>query len=382
MNKIKICHIQLAYYPGIGNTDIYEYTKSLAKFNYDVSVIVAGRENEKINNFINNINVQRLRFSSVNKSFFNSLRFYLYVIKKYKKFIENNNFDIIHIYSSFGCFLLPFIFHKKNIKWIYDIRSGAISGGLKSFFSKFIQKFETIFFNITIVLDDALGYDIFKKNKKNIFTVPLGANFNLFKQKRNNLIREKYKIKKNEFLIIQIGSINPTRKLHQIIWGFKKVLEENNKLKLMFIGDGPDIDNIKNLTKELHLQNKIIFAGLIDYEKIPDYINSADIGISYVPITPEYNVQPPLKTVEYMACGLPTIATNTLGNRRFIKNGFNGLLVKDNPDDLAKAIIRLVGDKKLRDKITKNSRNSVKEYDWENIVKKKLIPVYNKKLVS
>jgi glycosyltransferase involved in cell wall biosynthesis len=105
-------------------------------------------------------------------------------------------------------------------------------------------------------------------------------------------------------------------------------------------------------------------------------LNAADIGISYVPKTPQYDPQPPLKTVEFLACGLPTIATDTVGNRVFIRNEYNGLLIDDTVESLSNAIVKLVTDTSLRTKFASVSRQSVRKYDWQNIVEKKLIPIY------
>ena len=144
----------------------------------------------------------------------------------------------------------------------------------------------------------------------------------------------------------------------------------------MFIGDGPDTPRLKTIAKNLGISNKIIFTGPIKYEDLPSYLNAGDIAVSFVPINKEFDIQPPKKTIDYLACELPTIATDTKGNRRFIKNRHNGLLIKDDAKSLEKAIIELLDNHDLRNTITKNSRISIAEFDWKNIVKKRILPVY------
>ena len=109
---------------------------------------------------------------------------------------------------------------------------------------------------------------------------------------------------------------------------------------------------------------------------VPEYLGIADIGISYIPINEFFDRQPALKTLEYLAGGLPVIATNTAGNRLFIKHGYNGLLTGDDEDGLAQAIESLAADRKLREELACNSRGSVKDFDWTQIVKGQLLPVY------
>ena len=100
--------------------------------------------------------------------------------------------------------------------------------------------------------------------------------------------------------------------------------------------------SIKSLARVLKVDDNVIFTGRVERRKVRDYISAADIGISYVPINESFSYNPPLKTFEYLACGLPTIATATESNRRIIDDGFNGILTSDNPEYLADAIINLL----------------------------------------
>ena len=77
-----------------------------------------------------------------------------------------------------------------------------------------------------------------------------------------------------------------------------------------------------------------------------------------------------------LSSGKPVLATATKGNSYYIQNGENGLLVSDNPQDIANGLRRLIYDKQLRLDLSNAARNSVRDYDWERIVKNKLVPVY------
>ena len=102
----------------------------------------------------------------------------------------------------------------------------------------------------------------------------------------------------------------------------------------------------------------------------------ADIGISYIPINENYHYNPPLKTFEYLACGLPTIATRTESNCRIIKDGFNGLLINDTPDDVSNSLITLLRDKKKQSWLRENARKSIMAFDFEYITRSSLVPLY------
>lgn len=96
--------------------------------------------------------------------------------------------------------------------------------------------------------------------------------------------------------------------------------------------------------------------------------------LAYVPRRP-YDAALPLKTLEYLACGLPVVATNTVGTRMVVQSGVNGLLVDEDRHSFAKGICELA-------KVpwfptaSENARHSVESDDRVTIVSQRLIPLY------
>ena len=133
---------------------------------------------------------------------------------------------------------------------------------------------------------------------------------------------------------------------------------------------------MRSILGELKIQNNVNIIGPVPYLEMQNYLAVADIGLAFVPITPEYNSQPALKTLEMLSSGKPVIATATDGNRYFIQDGVNGMLVMDNYKDIADAILELVDNQDLRKRLGRASRVSVEKYDWSQIVENKLIPLY------
>lgn len=163
--------------------------------------------------------------------------------------------------------------------------------------------------------------------------------------------------------------------------GVLLVLEGNTvRAKAVGVKDGNDLDEIKALARSLQIEKSIIFTGRIPHDEVVNYIGMADIGISYIPINENYNYNPPLKTFEYLACGLPTIATRTESNCRIIKDGFNGILVDDTPEDVETSIINLVKDKNKQAFLRKNARKSIMAFDFEHLARNCLVPLYEELL--
>ena len=89
-----------------------------------------------------------------------------------------------------------------------------------------------------------------------------------------------------------------------------------------------------------------------------------------------YEAAPPLKTLEYLANGLPTVATNTAGNSLYIQHGQNGLLVADDVHSFAKGIVRLADAPELRHELSRRARAAAEPYDWRRHTLDRLLPVF------
>lgn len=221
------------------------------------------------------------------------------------------------------------------------------------------------------------------RNFKKTDIVPVGFDKNVLypiaKDKKRRF-RKNMNIHESQPLLVFCGAISKFRQLDRLIRAFEKVHRTFNEAKLLVVGDGDDLENLKNLAQYLQIESSIIFTGRVSHEQLVNYISMADIGISYVPIKESYTYNPPLKTFEYLACGLLTIATKTDANCNIIKDGLNGILVDDSPEDISTTIIDLLRDRKSQVSLRENARNSIMSFDFSCIAKKYLIPLYDRLL--
>jgi glycosyltransferase involved in cell wall biosynthesis len=181
----------------------------------------------------------------------------------------------------------------------------------------------------------------------------------------------------DEILFIYTGSIMPIRQLDKLLHGFSLAQRAEKNLHLLFVGTGLAMAQLKELATTLDVDSRVHFAGLVAYEEIPGYMHAADIGLGYVPMVTSFDKAPVLKTMESLASGLPTIATATLGNQLYIKDGVNGLLVQDTPEALAQAMCKLATNATLRSQF-ENGREFIDAYQWQRIVGDVLNPTYER----
>ncbi len=158
-----------------------------------------------------------------------------------------------------------------------------------------------------------------------------------------------------------------------------KLKIKNCKLKIL--GSGPDELKLKQLVRDLRVENYIEFLGHIDPEKIPEYLAKADIFVR-----PSRSEGLGSSFLEAMAAGLPVIGTAVGGIPDFLKNPSvssgqvaTGLLAKvDDPKDLAEKMKILLTDSKLYARLSENGRKLVLEnYSWD-LISSKMESIFQK----
>lgn len=141
-------------------------------------------------------------------------------------------------------------------------------------------------------------------------------------------------------------------------------------VRCLILGSGPDEEKLKNLAKDLKIEDKIQFLGHIEPENVPKYLAQSDIFVRASRSEGLGN-----SFLEAMGASLPIIGTNVGGIKDFLKDSETGLFAKINDsEDLADKILLLIENEALRNKLIENGRKLVTEkYSWDNIVKKMTI---------
>ncbi len=115
-------------------------------------------------------------------------------------------------------------------------------------------------------------------------------------------------------------------------------------------------------------------VGKVEYTEIPKRLAHYDIGLSYIPCTPWFNNQPPLKTLEYMSVGLITVATKTAAHTEIWDKLPTELLTDDSVEGYSMGIQYAIDNVEIVDR--ESLRKVASLYSWNNLVKNKIIPLY------
>jgi glycosyltransferase involved in cell wall biosynthesis len=287
---------------------------------------------------------------------------------------RTSRYGLVHVFAFRGSSYLRLRNRTPHMKWLLHIITGNIFGGLRSRIGNQLTRFEMRFFDRMIVNSAEIGSDILKSKRYDV--VPVGVDLDRFFIERDRQLRRKMGYDESDILAIYSGAVTKTRRIGTLLEGFQQARKIIPNLKLMIIGTG-DHSHVRQLIDELGMQDCVQLVGPLLYLDVPPYVSIGDIGLAYVPITPEYDPQPVLKTLEFLASGKPVLATATKGNAKIIQDNQNGLLVQDTPHDLANGLRKLVQDNTLRERLSQAARPSVQQYTWNEIFRSRLLPIYH-----
>ncbi|MEA2012765.1 MAG: glycosyltransferase [Verrucomicrobiota bacterium] len=201
--------------------------------------------------------------------------------------------------------------------------------------------------------------DYFPDFKGENFVIHNAIDLNRFK----SFLKEKEQIDLNvvpgEFVIMSIGSLKWQKGYKFLIDAAEKL--KNRKNKFFIVGDGPDKDAIKKMIMEKKLENTVFLLGW--RTDIADLLSRTDLFV-----LPSVSEGFGIVLLEAFAAGVPVIATNVGGIPEVTDGNSCAILVSpENSDILAKKIILLQEDEKMRHFLTKNAFKRLGKFDPEKI---------------
>lgn len=171
----------------------------------------------------------------------------------------------------------------------------------------------------------------------------------------------------NEVVVGFVGSMFPYHGVDILIKAFAKIPVETNA-RLLIVGDGAILPDLKALAKSLNVFQKVIFTGSLPHREV--YANIELMDICCMPKSNWYGS--PVKIFEYGLLQKPVIAPNEVPMHD-VMGADDGELVEPDVDDFYAALMKLILDKTRRDLIAANWHQKViREYTWDAAAKKTL----------
>lgn len=174
------------------------------------------------------------------------------------------------------------------------------------------------------------------------------------------------------FTLLFLGLLGKNKGIYDLLECIRDhKVEFQGKLKL-YIGGNGEIEQVKQLIKEYGIADIVIFEGWVSGDKKIELLNKSDVYI-----LPSYKEGLPISILEAMSYEMPIISTPVGGIPEIVSNGENGYLVEPgNKEDIYKAIISLLNNTDLRNRMGKVSLSRVGEHLPE-YVEKQLETLYD-----
>ena len=342
LNSMHICHIGVISFgsqttgresKAIGG--IQSYILDLIKYSLDSNLNI-----EFVGKIYNYEKHKKLIYHEIQDKLSSTNKFLIHLFFK-SPFIKIRKDIIIHAHRPDH--LGAFIFCKKNPSIIslhgqqahtINIRKGIFVRTIYHTFEKYALKRATYLIAVDNKTKDFYS-NLYPEYSKKILTIPTGVNNKLFRPFDKSQQRDKLNLSNNEKVILFVGRIEPPKRIKEIIEAFNLISVDNKNYKLLLVGDGVQLSEMKDLVHKLKLSESIFFLGVRNKNELPSIYNAADITILY-----SGNEGSPLSVKESLACGIPVVANDVGDISEIIKDGMNGYIFRiETPNELAKVIL-------------------------------------------
>ncbi len=210
---------------------------------------------------------------------------------------------------------------------------------------------------------------------KNVIVIPQGVDTNIMKNlPKDKELQKKYNINDNDKVVMYLGSILSHSGLDVIFNDMEKILKEIPEFRLLVVGDGPDLERLKQQSKQLGIYEKIIFTGFVPYKEVPRFCSLADLCINPFRMDGKYAFNDkltPVKFFDFLSCGKPVLATPLQGTLYDFPKESN-TIIYESLDLFTGKMIELLKNDSL-DEIGQRGREFVgKNFTWDSVTRKML----------
>ncbi len=210
----------------------------------------------------------------------------------------------------------------------------------------------------TVKTEDVLrGYGI----SKPIHVVPTGISLDqhlpTLDDDRREEMRSRFGIGRDDFVLINLGRIGAEKNIEELIGGTAMLISELQDLKLLIVGGGPSAEDLKKLSLQLGISDRVIFTGMVDPSLVQYYYHMGDVFVSA-----STSETQGLTYIEAAANGLPLVCRRDPCLEGVLTDGQNGF-VYDDLEGFKTAVSKLYKDRELRLVFAKNSTQAAGAFD-------------------
>jgi len=301
----------------------------------------------------------------------NRISAYLTSYRFIKKILLENNIDVVLLYSIVtnakatikSCKELNIPIIHRTFDIVHDLIDEKY---LKNIVLKF-EKNSYPEFNEVIANTPFMKTWSEEMKSKNVIIIPQGVDPNIMKPlPKDTILQKNLHISNDDKIVMYLGSIHSISGLPFIIKAMPKIIEIIPNFKLLIVGGGAHLAKLKEISKNLNLNDKIIFTGYVQYADIPKYCSLADLCINPFEITEMTKKLSPVKIFDLLSCGKAVLTTPLEGLIHDFPRE-SKTLIYANLEDFHSRIIELLNNPLLETFGIKGRQFVEANYTWESV---------------
>jgi len=272
--------------------------------------------------------------------------------------IESEPADIVFIGRETFAWHVPDVAIKYSIPCVLRMAGATTAGILNGTYAeaearKLLEQFQRA--ELLVAPAFHLAESLRHLGLDKIEVIPNAADLRQFspRPKDQALLRE-LNIGADQTVVMHVSNLKMIKRPLDIVRSAERTLQQIPELVYVIVGDGPCRQSMEDACRHRHIIDKFRFVGWVDYARIPDYLNLADIVVMASEAEALARVY-----VETQACARLLLASNVPGAREAIVDGENGLLFKKGDiDDLVAKTVLAARDPSLRAEIGRRARET------------------------
>lgn len=372
---MKVCMVAYTFYEG--DNRVRRYAESLRRRGDEVDAIVLRQDGSPAFTQVSGVNVYKIQKRCIDekKKVDYLIKLLLFLVRSaliLAKLHLKKRYDLVHVHSvpDFEVFaaLVPKLGGAKVVLDIHDIVP-------ELFASKFKASHDSILFRLLVLMEKLsmafsdhvivanhiwhqrlITRSVSPRKCSVVMNYPDPHIFVPSCQKRTPGKR---------FVMVYPGTLSIHQGLETAIRAVHKLRKKVPELEFRIYGKGTDEEYFLNLVRELGVEDRVIFSGVVPIERLPHVIAQADLGVEPKLSRTFGNEAFSTKILEFMAMGVPVVASDTLVHTHYFDNSHLQFFRSEDVDDLVSCILRVRKNGQLRSRLVRNSLKFMKENNWE-----------------
>jgi 1,2-diacylglycerol 3-alpha-glucosyltransferase len=378
---LKILFISDVYYPRINgvSTSIKSFKENLEQLGHDVRLIAP----EYSNHLCSEKWIKRVSSFQVPYDPEDRLMNY-FELKKLKKWVESEKFDLIHIHTPFmahyfGLNLrktlsipcietyhtffedylhhyipwLPEKFGRRFARWVSRRQCNSVDG---------------VVVPSKPMLDVLTQYGI----DKPMSVIPTGIDKHFLTKRNSDVFKLNYQLPMDKKILLYVGRVAKEKNIEFLLHVVKNISRECKDILLLITGEGPADKDLDLKIKELGIYEFVKRLPYLDRgNELPQCYSAADVFV-FSSKSETQGIVP----LEAMAQGTPVVAIAEMGIASVIKNNEGAFATKDNLEEFVSCVKKLISNDKLHASQSKKAYKYVKENWAASVQAEKVVSFY------